>query len=728
MSTPIIDTTGCREPRERARDVRLGSFARGAFLLAFATSLASGCTIIFPPDTCADLDEVCPELQCDSFKVNSDGCPMCECQSPDPAPSVCWDDGDCSSGQRCDSDNYCETPPGCTDDQPCPDVCYGRCVDAPRGCSSDADCSPDEVCQLGGARPAPTPDNDQPDADPPEGGLCDPSSPECNPGPMPEPAPPPPAEEGVCVPSGCAERDIAFPECPPGTEPVFDFAEDDCGAPRCVPVDECRHLDPETCQLVGGCRLEEVPAPCDCEAPAPGDEQGRVAPCTCPSDLVCVPDDECRGLSPDECFANPNCEGFFSGGGGGSTCSVTCDANGNCVEECDGGQADVACVERCDETGECFVECTDPPTEPPTEEFFCLPRTQLPGCFSDFDCAPGQVCQRDVICSGTCFEDPSGQVICEDRCEEISFCAEASGCEQLPPELCASDPSCELIFPNDGGAAPCFCDPAAGGCECPAPPPAEPICVPRQPPSGCNADFDCGPGFRCELVEICDTGCVAPDPGDGSGAPPPDCTSSCTVEGQCVPDTTGAVCSSDAECGPNESCDMVNFCELPPDCVDGQDCPAVCFGRCVERPAPGDGCWSDADCGEGLICNTWDFCNAPPPDCPDCLVACQGMCVDPNAGTEGLCLADVDCAAGQRCATELELCAHPPGGDPNVCYSICVDQEPQAPAGVCLEDADCLADERCATESDICHCLDEQVCDVCYSLCVPRDPDGTSAP
>lgn len=636
MSTPVVETAsselGCRVPRERAGDAvwsRLGSFARGAFAVAFVASLSGGCTILFPPETCADLDEVCPDLVCDSYKVNREGCPMCECaEEPDPDPT-------------------------------------------PVSCHDDSDCAPDELCRFDGfgPQPAPPPDGDEErPGDPPEGGACDPSSPECDPGPMPEPMPEP---QGTCVPRECADRDIFLPECPPGTEPVIDFSEDDCGVPQCVPV----------------------------------------------------PGGECEGLSPEECAANPSCEGHFFGGGGGEPdCTVRCDENGNCVEECD---ADSFCQEICDEAGNCFVECPEDPMPPPPEEFVCLPREPTGGCFSDFDCGPDQICERTVVCGGACREDPStGEVFCEEFCEEVGFCVETNGCESLPPEECELDPGCELVF--SGGAAPCVCEPN-GDCACPDPEPSEPICVPRAP-SGCQSDVDCGPGSRCELVEICDDGCIAPDPGDGSGAPaPPDCESNCRVEGMCVPDESYTVCSADSECGDGQLCDMINYCELPPGCEDGGDCPAVCLGRCVEPPAPGDLCWSDADCGEGLVCNTWDFCGTPPPDCPDCLIACEGVCTDPNAGNEGLCLADADCAEGQRCATELELCAHPPGSDPNQCWSICVNVEPPPAPGVCLEDADCAEGERCASEVDTCYCPEGQTCDVCYWQCVPLDPD-TPAP
>ena len=79
--------------RSTASTVPSPAFAACA-LLAAALPLG-GCEIIFP-DACPDLDEVCPDLRCDDYKQNRDGCSICECEEGDAQPTVCWDDADCA--------------------------------------------------------------------------------------------------------------------------------------------------------------------------------------------------------------------------------------------------------------------------------------------------------------------------------------------------------------------------------------------------------------------------------------------------------------------------------------------------------------------------------------------------------------------------------------------------------------------------------------------------------
>ena len=61
----------------------LGLF--GALLLGGADG---GCVITITPiddePECTSLDDVCPNLDCEVFATNDDGCAICECEEPPP--------------------------------------------------------------------------------------------------------------------------------------------------------------------------------------------------------------------------------------------------------------------------------------------------------------------------------------------------------------------------------------------------------------------------------------------------------------------------------------------------------------------------------------------------------------------------------------------------------------------------------------------------------------------
>lgn len=81
-----------------------------------------------------DNDDRCPVNACDrdcpsGFVKDAEGCFTCECVQAADEVTVCRDVRNCKSGQICDMENFCESPPGC--EGACLPVCYGRCVDAP---------------------------------------------------------------------------------------------------------------------------------------------------------------------------------------------------------------------------------------------------------------------------------------------------------------------------------------------------------------------------------------------------------------------------------------------------------------------------------------------------------------------------------------------------------------------------------------------------------------------
>jgi hypothetical protein len=659
-------SSSCPKPR-RATETR-----GATILLAFGLSFAfAGCDgIIFPPpEGCANLTELCPDLVCPTgHQTADDGCLICQCNpEEEPVPTVCWEDSECGAGQRCDSVNFCESPPGCSDDLACPAVCYGRCVAAPTSCNSDADCGAGQACRYGEPVNAP----EARPSDQAEPAPCSPDNANC------DPIPPP---NGVCVPVECAGDRMAYPACPPGTQPVIDFSNDPCGNVQCIPVDDCRALSPEQCEQVPGCHVEEYGSGgCgDC---------GSNQDCLCMPEVVriCVPDEtDCYGLDEESCSQNPACyPSYYTSG-----CAAP-------APDCNG---DTDCGWGCD----------------PAYGFVCLPRDPGQTCFSDFDCAPGERCSYETECYDVCYAGPNGESYCYSECYgNTGICIpDASSCYDLPLEQCEQDPRC--MIETFGGFAPCFCDPNSGECNCDGE--VGQACVPRPTPT-CYSDSDCGYGQRCELEAYC------PPCDDGLWS----CDMPCHVSGVCVDDGP-LTCDELFTCPPGYTCEAVYMCsdcgyagddengpQMPP-----YDCSSECYEDIICVPAQNDYCYSDQDCGAGTQCNI-DLC-LNDPNCPNCDV-CVGIC-EPIPGD--LCFIDSDCGTG-ICNT-WDYCEIPGGSPPNgliACLGRC--EELPTPPSACLENADCAQGERCATELDICYCPND-VCTMeapCYSMCVPFDPTTT---
>lgn len=622
----------------------------------------SACELVFP-DVCPDLDEVCSDLRCDDYKQNRDGCSVCECEEGETEPTVCWDDGDCGEGARCDAVHFCEPAPGCDGEGPCPDACYGRCVATPSTCASDADCPAGQICA--------TFDNARPAA--PEEGLV---------------APP----QGVCIDATCGSADMALPTCPPGTEIVFDPAIDPCG-PTCVAIDPCRSLLPEQCAATPGCTLVEEPCAC-----------GPNEPCDCAFLERCAAVDDCARLTVDECQASPHCILVPAGSGGESSGGSSDPAPGvPCIPEdptCGGGGG-----------------------APPPSDLVCVPRSADGSCLSDFDCPPGEVCELSTVCATGCEITPDGQEKCFDECwTEAGVCvSSAASCFDLDPASCLADPRCEQV--NE--TLPCECDPASPDCGCAVSVscrPREGACVADSdclqgqrceivescpacdpstgsdlncvapcfasgrcvdgapPPDACQADTDCAAGEACVRVTVCETCPSAPPPGEGDIAPPPPCDPICRDESVCAP--VERTCLSDTECLAGEQCDFTAIqCITTP-------CPGLC------RPQPPTLCLDDTHCARDQRCATeLDLC-AQNPDDPT--GACWSVCVD-AAGAGGLCFDDNGCAAGETCRFHADVCLDDPTSDLPVCSGWC--------AGACLEAETAAHDPAtgaCVTFPDSC--------------------------
>lgn len=607
----------------------------------------TSCTFAASRD-CPDLNQVCPDVQCDDYKQNRDGCSICECEGESPTgEGVCWDDGDCGDGERCDAVTFCERAPGCGEDGPCPDACYGRCVAGPTACASDGDCPAGSRCALvDNARPAPS-----------EGDA---------PAPAPLPA-------GVCVDASCEETNVALLPCPPGTELTFDPRIDPC-TPVCVAVDPCRELLAEECLTRPGCEL--IQEPCACELGAD---------CGCNERELCVAVADCGRLSVDECEINPACvlksasDGSSSSGGGSS--------GGGSSDPC--SPDDPSCGGA--------APPPPPPPPPPPDDFVCVPRSPDGACFSDVDCLPGEVCETQTVCGSGCEIDASGQERCVEDCwTEGGRCVpSATSCFALDPFTCANDPRCEVVEPG----APCECAPETPTCDC-----AEPLPVCQPVDNACASDPECAAGQYCALTESCptcdpstgqDLACGAPCFVEGrcvDGPPPPQpCTSDldCGSEGACVevtvcttcegaPDGSGAAAPCDPACHVENVCASADrLCASDGECLLGEVCdftaiPCVvepCPGAC--RPAPAPLCQDDSHCPDGLRCATeLDLC-AQNPDDPT--GSCWSACVTDSTAS-AFCLDSSSCGPGEQCRfpTDSATCIDDPASDLAVCSGWCV--------------------------------------------------------
>lgn len=330
----------------------------------FMLAAEDDCTIriIGPePDDCVSRDEFCPELVCDEYAVDEDGCELCECAEPT-EPTECTSDADCPEGQFC---AFIEACPPCADDgtpceMPCqvsgvctdrvPDPCanlecppgtwcdasngQAQCVGEP-GCWSDFDCAEGEVCQF-----------DQGCWAGPDGLVACP---------------------GQCVPAALTCANV---RCDAGTH-----CEETSAGPACV-------ADEGECQVDSDCGVNQ-----HCEI-------------FCASDPNCPECDMCMmvGVCVDS-----GCPALC---GPGSECVVSSDGTVSCVPvepRCYSDQ-DCAAGQRCNANEICLPppECTDPSQPCPD---VCTGYCEAPSCVEDADCAADEICMLESNCGGC---DPAG--------------------------------------------------------------------------------------------------------------------------------------------------------------------------------------------------------------------------------------------------------------------------------------------------------------------------------
>ena len=360
----------------------------------------------------------------------------------------------------------------------------------------------------------------------------------------------------------------------------------------------------------------------------------------------------------------------------------------------------------------------------------------------------------------SCYDETNG--IADMPCGEGGFI----GCRRIDG-FCRTDLDCyNTVFPADGGVSSdlMYCPNGNYTCQYGQ-------CV-YTCGTGCQSDYDCAAGERCEVTCYactadgqcpgCEGVCVPAEDCQVTGCPAgfecqvscydcaggtEDCLGGCT--GVCV--EVQVFCSSDADCPAGYACQWPDGEDYPCDpetgcgkmagvcvpvsigCYSDADCPAgfVCqlmpcdcvnpdetgwceecyaqMGQCV--PGPQD--CQVTGCPEGYECQV--SCADCAPDAKDCLGGCVGTCVP----VQPPCYSDADCAAGEVCQMNCPVCE--PGYDCFVaCMGVCVPVQPQ-----CWSDADCALGETCQLTCPECPAGAE--CDVaCSGVCVPAQQFCTS--
>jgi hypothetical protein len=278
--------------------------------LLFALAVVASCAIVNRGDTdddCFDLDDVCPNLVCDTGHRVVDGCEICECVddgcgdvgAPPPAcpqPQLlncawtcgaCDESFDCPAGFSCQFVSADPVPPGGGGAAPEP-IFEGRCIDDGSTCEQDSDCKGGDVCTDGLCFPVSECD----DANDCPGGVCDlrcesdPNCPQCD----------------ICLLVGTCRTQPCFfdDECING---VCVFATDDGGGgePGGDPDDGGGdNGDPAPPQRPQG-ECFTAGSPCSSDAECPGALICTTGSGVCDPSPDCVPDEPCDSVCFGTC-------------------------------------------------------------------------------------------------------------------------------------------------------------------------------------------------------------------------------------------------------------------------------------------------------------------------------------------------------------------------------------------------------------------------------------------
>jgi Cys-rich repeat protein len=333
-----------------------------------------------------------------------------------------------------------------------------------------------------------------------------------------------------------------------GVEPAL---TDDCGEGE--PTDDCVIFpNPDGCALIQWSEEHTVIT----------DENGNIIEETYTTCTQCL-DENANPVGEEECS---------SGGGTDPVVCYTIDSDDPTVScwECSSPDGEVvyggcdplpvycASDEECPDGQFCQLFPTFPPPEcddnticplPPVFAAEGICTIPVQGCFSDFDCNAGEVCEFiDVPC-------PEGEA-CPALAQGICVVS-AGGCDSLTDEQSCSANGCQWALTQPA----CLGGPSGEGCPGFCLDPQEPICY---------SDADCGADEVCQLEAIdCPPGMACPAVMEGVCVPAPD---------ECSQITDQESCSANPDCG---------WFAFGMPCVEGEPCIS---GVCQTI---GDGCGDD---------------------------------------------------------------------------------------------------------------------------------------
>jgi Cys-rich repeat protein len=620
-----LDKTGQADLDGLINDFELPS--NGRYLIALGTIDGSvGGTFAISLGCRGECTEPhCPDVVCDLYCANG------FMTDPDGCPICRCVEDQCQTDEDCMIYPWSDQVPQCID---------GQCVFEELNCDENTPCPAGYECLMECWQT----DCDENGECPPE---CDPASGDCE-----------PVCVGRCEPVQQNECD-SDNQCPAGEVCVME-----CWGMGCDPQSgDCpADCDPETGVCEEECIGRCVPQAFECQADS-----------DCPDGLVCeVACWDCDSTDPEgDCL--PGCVGHCV-----PPVMPECDSDNDCPE---GFVCVMECWQAgCDENGECPPDC-DPATGEcdPVCVGHCVPDFE-PECYTDEDCmmAGGDI---GFCIDGRCvFEE----IPCGD---DGNFCPPGMECVTVCWDCHPEDPDC---YPG----CESYCVPVEPECQ------VDTDCISADGQVGhcvegrcvfeqmyCHANWECPPGFICEMME-CDPGC------DETGDP------NCCV-GICVPD-------QQPECYSDEDCFMPdgNFGR----CIDGRCVFDPCNCPDVWDPVCGEICYDCNDQGDpdcGAPCEMRTFANACDAECEGAIILHQGEC----GGGPLECFSDDECGPGMYC----EFCNDAAGecGQVGICMPL--------PQMDCVEDADCPEGFRC----EIGYCPDmpcgpDENCPPCWGQCVPN--------
>jgi MYXO-CTERM domain-containing protein len=482
------------------------------------------------------------------------------------------------------------------------------------------------------------------------------------------------------------------------------------------------------------------------------DQSGGVGTCR---GQVCVDDDECRNLTPEQPICDTDPEP--------NEC-VQCLLDDHCsvpANLCD----DRRCVEC---TSERLENCTA------TGKGAACLTSNTCGCVADGDCGSatsGRVCGANSLCRvgcrGTGGNGCPEPLVCSSTDTQIGTCVECrenSHCPQAMPVCdtvqnrcveCLTDEHCSNPTPSCNVSTG-ICEACSSDDDCTDP--LLPACHVSGPLSGSCAQCSginstlCSGNDPICLVAIGECGCTdvdgdsecgASDSGRVCSGPEGSCIDGCSLaEGRnrcpsthyCSEQTGGVGqclkhCTTNADCPEPEVCDTSATPHVCVDCVLDTDCPAPLV--CDEAQRKCVGCTDDTDCTPPMVCDTTrqicvgcskdsdcpapTVCNTATRTCVGCRTDtdCDGNLVcDPDNSECVECNKTADCENDLVCNPTNNQCTECTPSDTSKCSA-------DRAGSACL-----LPDHICGCETDAdCGDGSSRVCDTTTRVCVdaPRN-------